>query len=180
MKNIDKLAEKLSELKFQIKLKQLELLKVKEDLTKEMILNSENKKDTKYGQIRLVEYKSKYSPYLKKEFDALNQEQKNELYKTGLLKISFRLNVKKFNELNEKDKEVLQKFVRDKTEGSVNLYFKLNQQAMEEIKQVENSIFSESEISKKILNELEEERNEIEEFESELVKEDLESMRSHD
>ena len=85
MKNIDKLAEKLSELKFQIKLKQLELLKVKEDLTKEMILNSENKKDTKYGQIRLVEYKSKYSPYLKKEFDALNQEQKNELYKTGAL-----------------------------------------------------------------------------------------------
>ena len=180
MKNIDKLAEKLSELKFQIKLKQLELLKVKEDLTKEMILNSENKKDTKNGQIRLVEYKSKYSPYLKKEFDALNKEQKNELYKTGLLKISFRLNVKKFNELNEKDKEVLQKFVRDKTEGSVNLYFKLNQQAMAEIKQVENSIFSESEISKKILNELEEERNEIEEFESELVKEDLESMRSHD
>ena len=158
MNKLDKLAEKLSALSFEIKNKKLEFLKIKEDLILEMILKSQNEKNTKFSLVKLVEYKSKYSPYLKKEFNNLDDNKKRELYKKDILKVFFRLNVQKYNELNEKDKKLINEYVRDKQNGFYNIYIKFNDEYKSELKRIKDDLFCVSEESEKILNEIDKER----------------------
>nr|MBC8305997.1 hypothetical protein [Pelagibacterales bacterium] len=57
------------------------------------------------GKVILKNYVSKYSSLLKKDFNKLSNEEKRELYKTGLISLRFRLNYLKFQKAKEENKK---------------------------------------------------------------------------
>ena len=57
------------------------------------------------GKVILKNYVSKYSSLLKKDFNKLSNEEKRELYKTGLISLRFRLNYLKFQRVKEENKK---------------------------------------------------------------------------
>ena len=76
--------------------------------------NQENSEEfqTENGKLLIKKYKSIFSSKLNKEFDELSTEEKRKLYNLGLLKIFFRLNLSKFENLKkDNQKTLLDKFV---------------------------------------------------------------------
>lgn len=76
--------------------------------------NQENSEEfqTESGKLLIKKYKSIFSSKLNKEFDELSTEEKRKLYNLGLLKIFFRLNLSKFENLKkDNQKTLLDKFV---------------------------------------------------------------------
>ena len=65
--------------------------------------NQENSEEfqTENGKLLIKKYKSIFSSKLNKEFDELSTEEKRKLYNLGLLKIFFRLNLSKFENLKK-------------------------------------------------------------------------------
>ena len=61
--------------------------------------------DFEKGKLVLKKYKTKFSSKLKKEFNELTDEEKRELYKSGLLTIYFRLNYRKFEKLKKDENQ---------------------------------------------------------------------------
>jgi|TARA_B110000259_G_C13909375_1_gene360226 hypothetical protein len=57
------------------------------------------------GKVILKNYVSKYSSLLKKDFKKLSNEEKRELYKTGLISLRFRLNYLKYQKLKDANKK---------------------------------------------------------------------------
>ena len=67
------------------------------------------------GRVKLRKYSSRFSSVLAKEFGKLTNNQKRELFKTGLLRIKFNLNNTKYEKLvNQNEKNPIDKYVLER------------------------------------------------------------------
>ena len=122
-----KLAVEAFKLNLKIKKNTLELKKMKIELREKMINANAKKIMLDEGEINAIKWKSNFSSLIRKEFNKLDNSKKKELYKTGLLKIQFRLDTKKFQELKDKqEKTELDEYVIER-KNIVYLNFKLNE-----------------------------------------------------
>ena len=95
-KDYKKLAIEAFKLNLKIKQNILELKRIKIELRQKMIDAGTKKILLDEGEINAFKWKSSFSSFIRKEFNKLDDKKKQELYKTGLLKIQFRLDSKKF------------------------------------------------------------------------------------
>ena len=106
--------------------------------------NKENSEEfeTENGKLLIKKYKSIFSSKLNKEFDELSTEEKRKLYNLGLLKIFFRLNLSKFENLKkDNQKTQLDKFVIERK--NLQPYYwtvELNQSVKDELIKFEEEI----------------------------------------
>jgi len=109
-------------------LKRLEADKIYFDLKNirkeiyEIKKKSENKEDEEFnvngGKVFLKNYVSEYTSIIKKEFSKLPVEEKRNLYKQGLLNLTFKLNYKKYKKIKDKgEKSILDDFVYKRREN---------------------------------------------------------------
>jgi hypothetical protein len=90
------------------------------------------------GKVRLKEYKSEFSSYLKKEFNKLDIKTKRELFKEDLLKVKFSLNYLKYAKIKEEGKETkLDDYVFER-KGTFPYYLniKYNDETLKELKNI--------------------------------------------
>jgi len=161
MTKIKYLADKITNLNLEIKSKSMDLLNLKNELLNEMALSGVRKIQGEAGLIKLSEYKNRYSAYLKKEFNSLKNSEKKELYKTGVLKIYFRLNTEKYeNFVKNKPNTPLDKFIK-KRENFYSISVHLSKESLEKlkIKKDEGELIEISPEVEEILNKMEEERH---------------------
>jgi hypothetical protein len=161
MTKIKYLADKITNLNLEIKSKSMDLLNLKDELLNEMALSGVNKIQGEAGLVKLSEYKNRYSAYLKKEFNSLKNSEKKELYKTGVLKIYFRLNTEKYeNFVKNKQNTPLDKFIK-KRENFYSISVHLSKESLEKlkIKKDEGELIEISPEVEEILNKMEEERH---------------------
>ena len=110
----------------------------------EMVLNATKEVDAKDGKVQIYPWKTKYANFLKKEFYKLTDEEKDNLFKTGLLKIHYRLDNKKFEEIkNKMEKTELDKFAKLRRNDTY-LVIKLNGRAKDMLLREENALFPEN------------------------------------
>lgn len=142
--------------------------------------NQENSEEfeTENGKLLIKKYKSIFSSKLNKEFDELSTEEKRKLYNLGLLKIFFRLNLSKFENLKkDNQKTQLDKFVIERK--NLQPYYwtvELNQSVKDELIKFEEEIkehfdlksFDEMKDIEKELDEYEKEREDEENDEEEI------------
>ena len=161
MTKIKYLADKITNLNLEIKSKSMDLLNLKNELLNEMALSGVRKIQGEAGLVKLSEYKNRYSAYLKKEFNSLKNSEKKELYKTGVLKIYFRLNTEKYeNFVKNKPNTPLDKFIK-KRENFYSISVHLSKESSEKlkIKKDEGELIEISPEVEEILNKMEEERH---------------------
>ena len=161
MTKIKYLADKITNLNLEIKSKSMDLLNLKNELLNEMALSGVRKIQGEAGLVKLSEYKNRYSAYLKKEFNSLKNSEKKELYKTGVLKIYFRLNTEKYeNFVKNKPNTPLDKFIK-KRENFYSISVHLSKESLEKlkIKKDEGELIEISPEVEEILNKMEEERH---------------------
>lgn len=158
MSKLKELADKVTELTLEINKKKVELSKLKNELITEMASNRIKKIEGKEGLIKLTEYRSKYSAFLKKEFKDLSPDKKREFYKTGLLKLTFRLDVKKFEEFKKNNSNKnLESFIQEK-KNFYSISVKLNKDSIEKLQNDSSDILEITPEVKEILDDFEEER----------------------
>jgi len=122
-----KLAIEAFKLNLKIKKNTLQLKMMKRELREKMINAGTKKIMLDEGEINAIKWKSNFSSLIRKEFNKLDNSKKKELYKTGLLKIQFRLDTKKFQELKDKqEKTELDEYVIER-KNIVYLNFKINE-----------------------------------------------------
>ena len=136
-KDYKKLAIEAFKLNLKIKQNILELKRMKRELREKMVDAGTKKILLDEGEINAFKWKSSFSPLIRKEFNKLDDKKKHELYKTGLLKIQFRLDSKKFQELKDKkEKSELDEYVIER-KNIVFLRFQLNKKTREMLKEKE-------------------------------------------
>ncbi len=87
--------------------------------------------------IHIHKFKTKFSAILKEEFKKLDNKQKRELFKSGLLKINFRLDTKKYQELKEKNITTdIDRYVNKRT-NEMRFFVKLSPQTKKDISELE-------------------------------------------
>ena len=182
MSKIKKLADKAIDLHLKIKSETLKLKKLKYELMYEMALNATKEVEVKDGKANIYPWKTRYANFLKKEFYKLNDEEKDNLFKTGLLKIHYRLDNKKFEEIkNKMEKTELDKFVKLRRNDTY-LVIKLNDRAKDMLISEENELFPETIDPKvaKALDEIERERIPTEKTEDESFEKWVSRVRQDD
>ena len=134
------------------------LKKMSEHKTKKILLDE--------GQINAFKWKSGFSSLLRKEFKKLDIKKKRELFKTGLLKIHFRLDPKRFQELKtKKEKNELDKYVIDR-KNRMFLRFIFNEETLDMLKLkkgefIETSVEEQDSSYEESLEEIDERRTRI-------------------
>jgi hypothetical protein len=87
--------------------------------------------------IYIQKFKTSFSAILKEEFNKLDNKQKRELFKSGLLKINFRLDTKKYQELKDKNTRTdIDSFV-NKRKNDLRFFVKLSPETKKELSKLE-------------------------------------------
>lgn len=135
--------------------------------------NQENSEEfqTENGKLLIKKYKSIFSSKLNKEFDELSTEEKRKLYNLGLLKIFFRLNLSKFENLKkDNQKTPLDKFVIERK--NLQPYYwtvEYNQSVKDELTKFEEEIKENFDL--KSLDTMKDVEKELDEYEKEREEE---------
>ena len=161
-KDYKKLAIEAFKLNLKIKENILELNRMKRELLAKMTDSGEKRILLDEGKISLSKWKSNFSSVIRKEFNKLDNKNKQELYKTGLLKIQYRLDTKKFQELKDKkEKTKLDEYVIER-KNMVFMSFKFNEKTRnmlkekeEEKRESENKLAEDEDGNDDFLNEIE-------------------------
>jgi|TARA_B100000315_G_scaffold58926_1_gene53467 hypothetical protein len=144
---------------------------------------SEQEEETNFkkkGKVFLKKFISNYSTVLKKDFNKLSDKEKKEIYKTGLLKIRFGLNLLKFQKLKDLNKTTqVDKYVQErKTTRPFYIRTQFSEEIQEDLKIFEKKLEDkwriwdkEIEIDEDIFDEIEEAEEEEEELTKELLEE---------
>ena len=136
--------------------------------------NQENSEEfqTESGKLLIKKYKSIFSSKLNKEFDELSTEEKRKLYNLGLLKIFFRLNLSKFENLKkDNQKTLLDKFVIERK--NLQPYYwtvEYNQSVKDELTKFEEEIKENFDL--KSLDIIKDVEKELDEYEKEREEEE--------
>jgi hypothetical protein len=136
--------------------------------------NQENSEEfqTENGKLLIKKYKSIFSSKLNKEFDELPTEEKRKLYNLGLLKIFFRLNLSKFENLKkDNQKTLLDKFVIERK--NLQPYYwtvEYNQSVKDELTKFEEEIKENFDL--KSLDIIKDVEKELDEYEKEREEEE--------
>ena len=136
--------------------------------------NQENSEEfqTENGKLLIKKYKSIFSSKLNKEFDELSTEEKRKLYNLGLLKIFFRLNLSKFENLKkDNQKTPLDKFVIERK--NLQPYYwtvEYNQSVKDELTKFEEEIKENFDL--KSLDIIKDVEKELDEYEKEREEEE--------
>jgi hypothetical protein len=140
-----KLAEEASKLNLKIKLDTLKLKKIKKELIDLMIERNVSKIQASDSRIIKSTWKSRFSTVLRKEFNKLEDKKKEEFFNKGLLKIQYKLDNKKYEELkNKQEKSELDQYIIDR-KNIIFLTMKLTPKAKEMLNQSEINRRSEME-----------------------------------
>ena len=140
-----KLAEEVSKLNLKIKIDTLKLKKIKKELIDLMIERNVSKIQTSDSRIIKSTWKSRFSTVLRKEFNKLEDKKKEEFFNKGLLKIQYKLDNKKYEELkNKQEKSELDQYIIDR-KNIIFLTMKLTPKAKEMLNQSEINRRSEME-----------------------------------
>lgn len=140
--------------------------------------NQENSEEfqTENGKLLIKKYKSIFSSKLNKEFDELSTEEKRKLYNLGLLKIFFRLNLSKFENLKkDNQKTPLDKFVIERK--NLQPYYwtvEYNQRVKDELTEFEEEIKENFDL--KSLDIMKDVEKELDEYEKEREENDEEEI----
>lgn len=140
--------------------------------------NQENSEEfqTENGKLLIKKYKSIFSSKLNKEFDELSTEEKRKLYNLGLLKIFFRLNLSKFENLKkDNQKTPLDKFVIERKD--LQPYYwtvEYNQRVKDELTEFEEEIKENFDL--KSLDIMKDVEKELDEYEKEREENDEEEI----
>lgn len=121
-----------------IKIKSLTLeLNILKNEIKEDLRNLEElpkKINTEKASVKIYSYLTAYKHQLAKSFIQLDVKKKRELYKQGLLKITFRLNTKKYDEIKRNgDESDIDQFVVERTNDGIMLAININDNIKKEI-----------------------------------------------
>ena len=110
-----KLADEVSKLNLKIKLDSLKLKKIKKELLDLMIDRNISRIQTNDLKINKSTWKTRFSSILRKEFNKLEDKKKEEFFNKGLLKIQYKLDNKKYEELkNKQEKSELDQYIIDR------------------------------------------------------------------
>jgi hypothetical protein len=132
-----KLAEEASKLNLKIKLDTLKLKKIKKELIDLMIERNVSKIQASDSRIIKSTWKSRFSTVLRKEFNKLEDKKKEEFFNKGLLKIQYKLDNKKYEELkNKQKKSELDQYIIDR-KNIIFLTIRLTTKAKEMLNQSE-------------------------------------------
>ena len=138
-----KLAEEASKLNLKIKLDTLKLKKIKKELIDLMIERNVSKIQASDSRIIKSTWKSRFSTVLRKEFNKLEDKKKEEFFNKGLLKIQYKLDNKKYEELkNKQEKSELDQYIIDR-KNIIFLTMRLTPQAKKILNQSEINLRSE-------------------------------------
>ena len=138
-----KLAEEVSKLNLKIKLDTLKLKKIKKELIDLMIERNVSKIQASDSRIIKSTWKSRFSTVLRKEFNKLEDKKKEEFFNKGLLKIQYKLDNKKYEELkNKQEKSELDQYIIDR-KNIIFLTMRLTPQAQKILNQSEINLKSE-------------------------------------
>ena len=138
-----KLAEEVSKLNLKIKLDSLKLKKIKKELIDLMIERNVSKIQASDSRIIKSTWKSRFSTVLRKEFNKLEDKKKEEFFNKGLLKIQYKLDNKKYEELkNKQEKSELDQYIIDR-KNIIFLTMRLTPQAKEILNQTEINLNTE-------------------------------------
>ena len=130
---IKQLAKEASDLNIRIKLDTIRLKKIKKQLVNLMINENIPKVNTDKSNIIKSTWNIRFSTQLRKEFNKLDDKKKEELLNKGLLKIQYKLNSKKYEEIkNKQEKTELDKYVIDR-KNIIFLTIRLNEQTKNEL-----------------------------------------------
>ncbi len=138
----------------------------------------------KKGKVLLKSYVSKYSSLLKKDFNKLSNEEKRELYKTGLISLRFRLNYLKFQKVKEENKKTpLDNYaIERKQHQPFYVKIELNEKSQNEVEDFKNDLKKFSDIETVELEEasiIEELMDEYKERDSDSYQEIMENIEFH-
>ena len=173
MEDYKKLATEALKLHLKIKLDSLKLKEMKSKLLKKMSEHKTKKILLDEGHINAFKWRSGFSSFLRKEFKKLDIKKKRELFKTGLLKIYFRLDPERFQELkNKKEKTELDKYVIDR-KNKIFLRFIFNEETLVMLKSRKGEVVEKDveELDSDYEEDLEEIDEEEQEFWDEIAEE---------
>ena len=138
-----KLAEEVSKLNLKIKLDSLKLKKIKKELIDLMTERNVSRIQTNDSRIVKSTWKTRFSTMLRKEFNKLEDKKKEEFFNKGLLKIQYKLDNKKYEELkNKQEKSELDQYIIDR-KNIIFLTMRLTAQAKEILNQTEINLNTE-------------------------------------
>lgn len=161
----------------------LELSNLKAEIVNHKLITRDSdidELDCDYGKLFIKKSEIFYSKFLNKDFKNLTNEEKRKLFKLGLIKVLFRLDQKKYQDLkNQNIKTPLDKFViesKDKNPYEIKLEYA--DKVKDEIKNLKASLIKiltlkEADKALAYLEELDEEYQQIEEERYESFLEDL-------
>ena len=161
----------------------LELSNLKAEIVNHKLITPDidiDELDFDYGKLFIKKSEIFYSKFLNKDFKNLANEEKRKLFKSGLIKVLFRLDQKKYQDLkNQNIKTPLDKFViesKDKNPYEIKLEYA--DKVKDEIKNLKASLIKiltlkEADKALAYLEELDEEYQQIEEERYERFLEDL-------
>lgn len=145
-------------------------------LKKKFNQESSEEFQTENGKLLIKKYKSIFSSKLNKEFDELSTEEKRKLYNLGLLKIFFRLNLSKFENLKKDNhKTPIDKFVIERK--NLQPYYwtvEYNQRVKDELTKFEEEIKENFDL--KSLDIMKDVEKELDEYEKEREENDEEEI----
>ena len=145
-------------------------------LKKKFNQESSEEFQTENGKLLIKKYKSIFSSKLNKEFDELSTEEKRKLYNLGLLKIFFRLNLSKFENLKKNNQKTpLDKFVIERK--NLQPYYwtvEYNQRVKDELTKFEEEIKENFDL--KSLDIMKDVEKELDEYEKEREENDEEEI----
>ena len=161
----------------------LELSNLKAEIVNHKLITRDSDNDEldfDYGKLFIKKSEIFYSKFFNKDFKNLTNEEKRKLFKSGLIKVLFRLDQKKYQDLkNQNIKTPLDKFViesKDKNPYEIKLEYA--DKIKDEIKNLKASLIKiltlkEADKALAYLEELDEEYQQIEEERYESFLEDL-------
>ena len=117
------------------------------------------------GRLFLKKYQTKFSSKLKKDFNKLTNEEKRELYKSGLLTIYFRLNYRKYEKLkSDKNKKTAVDDYAIERKDLQPYYWNLtlNSKIFNELKEFEKNLKNNHDIEKLDTEDSEHDREQME------------------
>ena len=130
---INQLAKEVSDLNFKIKLDTIKLKRIKEQLIDLMVNENVPRVITDKSNIKKSKWGLRFATQLRKEFNKLDNKKKEELLSKDLLKIYYRLNSKKYEEIkNKQEKTELDEYIIDR-KNLVFLTIRLNEQSKKEL-----------------------------------------------
>lgn len=151
----------------------LELSNLKVEIINHKLISSNNDReelDLNIGKLFITRSKTLYSKFLNKDFRNLPNEEKRKLFKSGLIKLLFRLDQKKFQDLKNKNiKTPMDKYViESKDTNPFEIKLEYSDKIKDEINSLKSSlikVLTQKEVDKILsyLDELDEEYQQIDE-----------------